>query len=124
MMILFSKVIYNAAIKATSYYLEFLKSGEQNLFDNSLSILKTCIELSEDLNYIDYWWWLYCLSFIFEEVYHENSFWKHLKSFNNRGVTSSYLKGILIRRHLKLSYGLLKLNQFLLLMMMIEEVFV
>lgn len=75
-----SRVIYYSTIKATSYFLEFLKSGSEELFEKALAIINTCVKFSEDLNYVDYWWWLYCLSFILIENY-EKSLWKNLGFF-------------------------------------------
>lgn len=92
-----SRVIYFSTIKSISYYLEFLKSGEEVLFKRALSIINTCIELSKDLNYVDYWWWLYCLSFILIE-YYENSLWIQLKSFDD-DVVKKYIKNSLNSEH-------------------------
>jgi len=93
-----SRVIYYSTVKATSYYLEFLKSGEQKLFKNALSLINTCVELSKDLNYVDYWWWLYCLSFILVENY-EKSLWNHLILFDNKLLIKKYIKSYLANEH-------------------------
>lgn len=90
-----SRVLEYSISKTVSYYIEYVKTGDRELFKMAISILDKCIKLAKSRHFPDMWWWIYCFSFIFKE-YQQNSFWNLLKPFyDDSRILESYIKNYL-----------------------------
>ena len=63
----YHRILLASAAQAISHYLEFPKSGDATLLDRGIAILDDAILIARELRYADWWWWLYCLRFLFGE---------------------------------------------------------
>ncbi|MCZ3365674.1 MULTISPECIES: DEAD/DEAH box helicase [Methanobacterium] len=88
-----SRVFNYSIAKAVSLHVGYVKTGKLEYYQNSIKIIEHSINLAKKHRFVDWWWWLYSLSFIFKE-YYENSLWKQLDSFkeDNKDITKKYIR--------------------------------
>jgi replicative superfamily II helicase len=86
-----SRILYYSICKAVSFYLEYVKTGDRQLFARSFRTINDCVSVARDSHFVDWWWWSFCLRFLFEE-YSKASLWSHLESFADNDDTARMLK--------------------------------
>ena len=94
-----SQILFYSLCRAVSFYLEYIKTGDLQLLERALYILDNSLIVAKDMQFVDWWWWLFSLKFFFKE-YRKNSLWNHLQSFNNNENTKDIIKRY-IRRGLR-----------------------
>lgn len=63
----YHRILLTLATRAVSHYLEFPKSGDPSLLERGIAVLDDAILIARELRFADWWWWLYCLRFLFRE---------------------------------------------------------
>jgi hypothetical protein len=80
----YNRILLRAASEAVSYFLEFPKNGERPLLDEAMRILDDALLIARENRFVDWWWWLFCLRFLFQE-FGEASPWTQLPPFRDAG---------------------------------------
>lgn len=75
-----SQILYYSICQAVSFYLEYIKTGELNILDKAFHIINISISLAKDSHFVDWWWWIYCLKFLFKE-YSKTNLWHQIQPF-------------------------------------------
>lgn len=90
-----SRVLTFSTFKAVSIFLEYIKSGTPQLFDDSRNIITTSLKLAREFNLVDLWWLIYILSYILDE-FAERNLWVNLKPFKDSNHSiKRYIKSYL-----------------------------
>jgi superfamily II DNA/RNA helicase len=84
----YNRILLRAAVLAVSYFLEFPKNGERPLLDEAVRILDDAVLIAQENRFVDWWWWLFCLRFLFQE-FGEASLWSQLPPFRDGGDGST-----------------------------------
>ena len=94
-----SRILFHSLCRVVSFYLEYIKTGNRQLLEHAFYILDNSLIVARDMQFVDWWWWLFSLQFFFKE-YSKNSLWNQLQSFNNNENTKDIIKRY-IRRGLR-----------------------
>ncbi len=86
-----SRILYYSICRAVSFYLEYIKTGERQILERAFHIVDDSIAVARDSQFVDWWWWSFCLRFLFEE-YSKASLWNQLQPFINNGDTAEMIK--------------------------------
>ena len=90
-----SEVLTFSTFKAVSYFLEYIKTGVPQLFDDSKTIIDTSLRLAQEFNLVDLWWLIYCFSYILDE-FNDRNLWVNLKPFKDKNnLIKRYIKSYL-----------------------------
>ncbi|GAI35154.1 unnamed protein product, partial [marine sediment metagenome] len=82
-----SRILYYSLCRAVSFYLEYIKTGERQILERVFHIIYDSVAVARDSQFVDWWWWLFCLRFLFEE-YSKTSLWRQVKPFANNDDTA------------------------------------
>ena len=90
-----SRIIYYSMCKAVSFYLEYIKTGNNKILKKAFSIIHSISSISKDCHFIDWWWWSFCLRFFLEE-YNNTNLWTQIQSFaeneENENIVKQYIR--------------------------------
>jgi len=90
-----SRVLTYSTYKAVSIFLEYIKTGQTELFKNSINIIDKSLKLAEKSSLVDLWWLIYCLLYLLKE-FEDRNLWVNLKHFNDRdNLIKRYIKSYL-----------------------------
>jgi superfamily II DNA/RNA helicase len=64
----YERILLASASQAVSYFLEYPKSGTRPFLDTAIGILDDAILIAKEKRYVDWWWWLFCLRYLFREL--------------------------------------------------------
>jgi len=86
-----SRILYYSICKAISFYLEYIKTGERQILERAFHIVNASVAAAKDSQFVDWWWWLFCLRFLFEE-YSKTSLWSQVQPFVNNDDATEKVK--------------------------------
>ena len=89
----YHRILLASATQAVSLYLEFPKGGDVALLESGIEVLDDAIEIAREKRFADWWWWLFCLRFLFKES-GDASPWTLLgPSLGGSGLVEGYIRG-------------------------------
>jgi len=86
-----SRILYYSICRAISFYLEYIKTGELQILERAFHIIDDSVAVAKDSQFVDWWWWSFCLRFLFEE-YSKNSLWSQVQPFAYNDDTAEKIK--------------------------------
>jgi len=90
----YERILLASASQAVSYFLEYPKTGTRPFLDTAISILDDAILIAKEKRYVDWWWWLFCLRYLFREL-GDASPWNQLRPLrggDNRTLIEEYIR--------------------------------
>jgi superfamily II DNA/RNA helicase len=73
-----SRILHSTYNQAFSYFIEYPKTGREELIGRAIELSERGIQLSLTTRFVDWWWLFTCVNLIFRE-FSQNSFWAQLK---------------------------------------------
>jgi len=86
-----SRILYYSICRVVSFYIEYIKTGERQILERAFHIIDDSVAVARDSQFVDWWWWLFCLRFLFEE-YSKTSLWSQVQPFANNDDTVEKIK--------------------------------
>jgi len=86
-----SRILYYSICRAVSFYIEYIKTGERQILERVFYIINDSVAVARDSQFVDWWWWSFCLRFLFEE-YSKTSLWSQIQPFANNDDTVEMIK--------------------------------
>jgi len=86
-----SRILYHSICRAVSFYIEYIKTGESQILERAFHIINDSVAVARDSQFVDWWWWSFCLRFLFEE-YSKTSLWSQVQPFVSNGDTAEKIK--------------------------------
>jgi len=86
-----SRILYYSICRAVSFCIEYIKTGEHQILESAFHIINNSVAVAKDSQFVDWWWWSFCLRFLFEE-YSKTSLWSQVQPFANNDDTAEMIK--------------------------------
>jgi len=86
-----SRILHYSICRAVSFYVEYVKTGERQILERAFHIIDNCLTVTRNSRFVDWWWWCFCLRFLFEE-YGKTSLWSQIQPFANNDGTAEVVK--------------------------------
>lgn len=86
-----SRILYFSICRAVSFYLEYIKTGDNQILERTFHVVNNSISFAKDCQLVDGWWWSFCLRFLFEE-YSKTNLWNQIQPFSDDGYKANIIK--------------------------------